>query len=122
MATRWQRTGAVCLIGASVGSLAQAVVTPVASNQSGAAQVAAAAAHPTRMVWATVLDLCILLLVPALLFVGRLAGTGRLGRIGFALSFASVLAGCGYLLALDPLVLAGSQQANRAAAAALVDG
>jgi hypothetical protein len=122
MASKRNITGTICLLGAGLGSLAAAVVTPVRSSGSGAEQIAAAAAHPTRMAWATVLDLGILLLVPALLYVGRLAGASRLGRAGFGLSFIGVLIGCGYLVALDPLVSAGAHQGDRTAAAALIDG
>jgi hypothetical protein len=124
MASRLNVTGVVCLLGASVGSLVQYLVTPVAPGDSASAQVAAAAAHPTRMVWAAVLDLPILLLIPALVYVAWLAGarSSWLAAIGTGVTFATALGAVGYLLALDPLLYAAAQQPQRGPAVDLVAG
>jgi hypothetical protein len=94
MASRLTVTGVVCLLGASVGSLVQFVVSPIGAGDPASAQVAAAAAHPTRMAWAAVLDLPILLLIPALVYIAWLAGarSSRLAAIGAGLTFATALA------------------------------
>jgi len=122
MTPRWNVTGAVCLVGASVGALVQYLVTPISEGDSASAQVAAAAAHLTRMRWAVVLDLPILLTIPALLYVGWLAGarSSRLAAIGTGLTFAVALGAVGYLLALDPLLYAAARQPDRAAATGVV--
>jgi hypothetical protein len=64
MRSKWTVTGAVCLVGASVGALVQYLVIPIDEGDSSSAQVAAAAAPLTRMRWAAVLDLPILLIRP----------------------------------------------------------
>jgi hypothetical protein len=122
MTSKWNVTGAVCLVGASVGALVQYLVTPIGEGDSASAQVAAAAAHLTRMRWAVVLDLPILLMIPALLYVGWLAGTrtSALAAIGTGLTFAVALGAVGYLLALDPLLYAAALQPDRAAAIGVV--
>jgi hypothetical protein len=70
MASTLKVTGVVCLLGASVGSLVQYLVSPIDPGDPASAQVAAAAAaDPTRMAWAAVLDLPILLVIPALIYI-----------------------------------------------------
>jgi hypothetical protein len=122
MTSKWTVTGVVCLVGASVGALVQYLVSPIGAGDSASAQVAAAAAHLTRMRWAVVLDLPILLTIPALLYVGWLAGarTSRLTATGTGLTFAVALGAVGYLLALDPLLYAAALQPDRAAATGVV--
>jgi len=122
MTSRWTVTGVVCLVGASVGALVEYLVTPIGEGDSASAQVAAAAAHLTRMRWAVVLDLPILLTIPALLYVGWLGGarTSRLATIGTGLTSAVALGAVGYLLALDPLLYAAALQPDRAAATGVV--
>jgi hypothetical protein len=124
MASRLRVTGVVCLLGASVGSLVQYVVSPIGAGDSASVQVAAAAAHQTRMAWAAVLDLPILLLIPALVYVAWLAGarSSWLAAIGTGLTFVTALGGVGYLLALDPLLYAAARQPQRGPAADLVTG
>jgi hypothetical protein len=106
-----------------VGTLVQYVVTPVLENGTPQELVLAAAAHPDRMQAAVWLDLPLLLLVPALLFVGGLAGaaTSRLAAVATALTFVTSLAAFAYLLALDPLLVAAAGRPDRAAATAVVD-
>jgi DNA-binding CsgD family transcriptional regulator len=124
MASRLNVTGVVCLLGASVGSLVQYLVSPISAGDSASAQVAAAAVHPTRMAWAAVPDLPILPLIPALVYVAWLAGarSSWLAAVGTGLTFATALSGVGYLLALDPLLYAAARQPQRGPAADLVAG
>jgi hypothetical protein len=124
MGSRLKVTGVVCLLGASVGSFVQYLVSPISAGDSASAQVAAAAVHPTRMAWAVVLDLPILLLIPALVYVAWLVGarSSWLAAIGTGLTFATAMGAVGYLLALDPLVYAAAQQPRHGPAAELVAG
>jgi hypothetical protein len=124
MVSRLKATGVVCLLGASVGSLVQYLVSPIGPGDPASAQVAAAAADPTRMAWAAVLDLPILLVIPALIYIAWLAGarSSWLAAIGTGLTFATALGAVAYLLALDPLLYAAAQQPQRGPAADLVAG
>jgi hypothetical protein len=122
--SRWQRAGAiVCLVAGPVGQLAQYLVSPVKEGDSAASQVAAAAAHPSAMRAGTTLDVLLLLLIPAVLYVGWVAGgtRSRLALAGTALSFVSVL-GAGYLLAQDVVIRAAAGQPDHSAAVSLVSG
>jgi hypothetical protein len=122
--SRWQTTAAVvCLVVGPLGQLAQYLVSPVDEGASPAAQVSAAAAHPSAMSAATVLDVLLLLLLPAVLYAGMAAGGTRsaLAAAGTAVSFASML-GAGYLLAQDLVVQAAAAQPDRAAAVGVVSG
>src|SRR3989442_14933340 len=76
------------------------------------------------MAWAVVLDLPILLLIPALVYVAWLAGarSSWLAAIGTGLTFATALGAVGYLLALDPLVYAAARQPRHGPAAELGAG
>jgi hypothetical protein len=106
------------LLGASVGQLVQFLVSPVNPGDSAATQVAAAAAHPSAMSAAVVLDLPILLIIPAVIFIGLAAGyrTSVLARVGTVLTTVTVL-GAGYLLAGDVVVRAAAQHPGGAAVA-----
>jgi len=123
MTSRWNAWGAACLVVTSVGALAQYLVTPINPQDDAAGLVAAAAAHPDRMAWAVWLDLPILLVVPALLFVGGLAGAriSRTAAIGAGLTFVTSLGAAGYLLALDLVIQSAARQPDAAAAAGVVD-
>jgi hypothetical protein len=116
---RW--TAGLSLLGASAGQLAQFLVSPLRQSDSPADQVAAVAAHLSQMRLAILLDLPILLMIPAVLYLGLVAGaaTSRLARAGTVLTFATVL-GAGYLLAADIVVYAAAQQSDRPAATAVV--
>jgi hypothetical protein len=99
--------GVVCLAVASLGQLAQYLVTPVASIGGAPAEmVAEAVAHPAAIRAASWLDVAILFLVPAVLVVGRLAGAPRSvpAAVATAVAFVSTLLGSGYLLVVDVLV------------------
>src|SRR3954471_21098946 len=114
--SRWRvAAGLVCLVVAPVGQLAQFLVSPMKEADTAAAQVAAAAAHLPAMRLAMVLDLPILLVLPAGLYAGLVAGAGRskLAAAGTALTFVTAL-GAGYLLAQDIVVYAAARQPDRA--------
>jgi hypothetical protein len=90
-------------------------------GDDASAQVTAALAHPTAMSLAQILDLPLLLILPAVLFAGGLAGLGRtrLATVGTVVSFVSVL-GAGYLLAQDVVVAAAARNADHSVATSLV--
>src|SRR5580692_10673870 len=120
--SRWRMAGAVtCLIAGPLGQLVQYLVSPMKEADSPSVQVAAAAAHPQSMHAALILDVLLLLLLPAVLYAGRVAGAARsrLAAAGTALAFVSML-GAGYLLAQDVVVSAAAAQPDPHAAAALV--
>ncbi len=113
----------VSLLGASVGQLLQFLVSPVNPGDPAATQVADAAAHPAAMSAAVVLDLPLLLIIPAVIFIGLAAGyhTSMLARVGTVLTTAAVL-GAGYLLAGDVVVRVAAQHAGGVAVAGAVTG
>ena len=120
--SRWQTAGAVvCLVAGPLGQLAQYLVSPVDEGASPSEQVSAAATHAPAMGAATVLDVLLLLLLPAVLYAGMVAGgtRSRLATAGTALSFASML-GAGYLLAQDVVVQAAAAQPDHTAAVGVV--
>ena len=122
MFSRWRvAAGVVCLLLAPVGQLAQFLVSPMSQTDTPAGQVAAAAAHLPAMRLALVLDLPILLVLPAGLYVGFVAGAGRsrLAAAGTAVTFATALS-AGYLLAQDVVVYEAARQPDRGASVGLV--
>lgn len=121
---RWTTTaGVVCLVAGPVGQLAQFLVTPIGEADSAAVQVSQAADQLARLRWAVLLDLLILLIAPAVLYVGSLAGgrSSRLAASGAGLIFLTWLS-AGYLLGSDVLLYVAARSSDRAAAVALVDG
>ena len=122
--SRWIATaGAVCLVAGPVGQFVQYLVTPIDEGASTSTQVAQAAAHLTQMRWAIPLDLFILLVAPAVLYAGSLAGArlSKLAAAGAGLVYLTWL-GAGYLLATDILLYLAATAENRTAAVVLVDG
>lgn len=122
--SRWIATaGAACLVAGPVGQFVQYLVSPIDEGGSAYAQVAQAAAHLARMRWAIPLDLFILLIAPAALYAGSLAGArvSKLAAAGAGLVFASWL-GAGYLLGTDILLYLAATAPDQTAAAAVVDG
>jgi hypothetical protein len=115
-------SGVGCLVVGSLAVLVQWLVTPVDATLDAPAIVAKAAAHHTAMGWALVLDVPILLVFPAVLYVGHLAraGTSLLAGIATALCFVPML-GAVLLLGVDALVYEAAAQPDRAAAADLLD-
>lgn len=121
--SRWiAAAGAACLVAGPVGQFVQYLVTPIDEGGSAYTQVAQAAAHPARMRWAIPLDLFILLVAPAVLYAGSLAGArvSKLAAAGAGLVFASWL-GAGYLLGTDILLYLAATTPDQTPAAALVD-
>jgi hypothetical protein len=113
--------GMVCLVGGSVFQLAQFLVSPMKEADNASKQVGAALAHPTAMSWSQVLDVPLLLLIPAVLFAGGVAGFGRtrLATAGTVIAFISVL-GAGYLLAQDVVVAAAAHATDHSTATRVV--
>jgi hypothetical protein len=113
--------GVLCLMGGSVCQLVQFLVSPMKEGDNASAQVTAALAHPTAMSWAQVLDVPLLLILPAVLFAGGVAGFGRtrLATVGTVISFVSVL-GAGYLLAQDVVIATAARNADHSVATSLV--
>jgi hypothetical protein len=122
--SRWiAAAGAACLVAGPVGQFVQYLVSPIDEGVSAYAQVAQGAAHLARMRWAIPLDLFILLVAPAVLYAGSLAGArvSKLAAAGAGLVFASWL-GAGYLLGTDILLYLAATAPDQTAAAVLVDG
>ncbi len=102
--------------------MVQYLVTPIeASGASAATQLAQAVAHLPAMRLAVGLDVLLLLTVPAVLYVGAVAGarTSRLAA-GAALSFVTSLS-AGYLLDVDVLVYEAASRSDQGAATLLID-
>jgi hypothetical protein len=122
VSSRWRVVaGVACLMVGSIGQLAQFLVSPLRQADTAAAQVSAAAEHLGAMRLGLVLDLLILLVVPAVLYVGFVAGAARsrLAATGATLTFVTSL-GAGYLLAQDVVVYAAALQPDRDAASGVV--
>jgi hypothetical protein len=122
-ASRWIAiAGAVCLVAGPVGQFLQYVVTPIDEGDPAYAQVGQAAAHLTRMRWAIPLDLFLLLVAPAVLYAGSLAGArvSKLAAAAAGLLFVTWL-GAGYLLGGDILLYLAATAPNRTAATAVVE-
>jgi hypothetical protein len=120
--SRWQTAGAVvCLVVGPVAQLAQYLVSPLNEASSPSEQVTAAAVHAPAMGAGVVLDVLLLLLLPAVLYAGMVAGgtRSRLAVAGTALSFGSAL-GAGYLLAQDVVIRAAAAQPDHATAVSVV--
>jgi hypothetical protein len=97
--------GVACLVIGPAALLAQAIVTPVRTGGDAARQVADAASDLSAMRWALVLDAPLLLLVPAFLFAGAVAGArrSRAAAVGAGLASIGSLAAV-FLLANDILL------------------
>jgi hypothetical protein len=108
----WRRTAAlICLIVAPLAQLAQYLISPIRQGVPASEQVSSAAAHLGAMRLALVLDLPILLILPAILFAGAVARS----QLGTAICFVTSL-GAGYLLAQDVVVYAAAQQPSPSSA------
>jgi hypothetical protein len=117
---RWRIAGAVALVVSGVAMAAQYAVTPVHVANGGAQeQVAGAITQGARMEASVWLDLLVLLVIPATLALGELAGRSRLANIGTALAFFGALP-AGYLLAMDVLIQAAAGAKERDGAVELL--
>jgi hypothetical protein len=115
-------SGVVCLTVGSLAVFVQWLVTPVDATLDPPDVVAKVAEHHAAMGWALALDIPILLVFPAVLYVGHLAraGTSLLAGIATALCFIPML-GAVLLLGVDALLYEAAAQPDRAAATDLVD-
>jgi hypothetical protein len=115
--------GAGCLVLGSLAALVQWLVTPVDMTLKIPEVVDRVADHHTAMGWVLALDVPLLLVIPAVLYVGRLAraGSSTFAAVATALCFVPML-GSVLLLGLDALLFEAATQSDRAAAADLVDG
>ncbi|MGP3963452.1 hypothetical protein ACTWPT_46485 [Nonomuraea sp. 3N208] len=114
--------GVAVLLVSSVAQLLQFAVTPMRlSDGDAGAQVEVVVGHEKAMRLAVWLDVPILLLIPAILYVGYAAGAGtsRLAASGVVAAFTSVL-GAGYLFGTDVLVHLAAQASDRAGAVELL--
>ncbi|MBO0818896.1 MAG: hypothetical protein J2P30_27480, partial [Actinobacteria bacterium] len=113
--------GVTCLLAGPLAQFAQYLVTPVDSGAGGAEQVSQAAAHLPAMWIAVLLDVPLLLIIPAVLYLGAVAGgsRSRLAGTGTALAFLSTLAAV-FLVAGDVLLYEAGRRPDLAAATALV--
>jgi hypothetical protein len=108
------------LVIAPLFALASSAVAPAFKSSEGA-QLAVIAAHPDRWYWFTVLLLISsILLVPALLYITRLAG-GRLGAIGGALSVFGAVIAVGDVMSQFTLWQMTGPHADRTQMTALLD-
>jgi hypothetical protein len=108
------------LVLAPLFALASSVVAPAFASSEGA-QLAVIAAHPDQWYWFTVLLLISsVLLVPALLYIARLAG-GGLGAIGGALSVLGAIIAVGDVMSQFTLWRMIGPDANRGQMTALLD-
>jgi hypothetical protein len=114
-------SGVVCLVGGSLAVLVQYLVTPVSGSMEIPELLDRVAEHHTAMAWALGLDFAVLLVVPAVLFVGYLAGsrTSSLAGVATALCFVPAI-GAVVLVALDVLMYEASVQPDRDSAVELV--
>jgi hypothetical protein len=112
--------GAVTLVAGAIAELAQYVAAPAhISGGSAADQIAAVGGNFGRMQVGLWLDVLILVFyIPAMLFLGRVAGSrhSRFAGVATVLAFVGSLFG-GYLLANDVVLYAAAKQEGRPGAA-----
>ncbi len=115
-------SGVACLVVGSLAVFVQWLITPVDATLSTPELVAQVADHSTAMAWALALDVPILLVFPAILYVAHLAraSTSLFAGIATAICFLPMLGGV-LLLGVDALVFEAAAQPDPAGAAALVD-
>ena len=124
VSTRYTVAGVVSLVGGGAAILAQYLVTPLSGGDLGSSKLLdKVAAHHTQMAWTLVLDVPLLLAVPAMLFVGALAGmrTSRLAAVGTALLFFPLLLSLPPIVGFDGLAYIAAAEPDRAAMVHLVD-
>jgi hypothetical protein len=116
------RSGVACLVIGPVAVLVQWLITPVDATLKTPELVARVADHHQAMGWTLALDVPLLLVFPAVLYVGHLAraGTSLFAGIATAVCFLPMLGGV-ILLGLDGLLFEASTQPDQRAAARLVD-
>jgi hypothetical protein len=121
--SKWRvRVAVACLVIGPLAVLAQFVVTPVPGADASVTETLnAIAAHRTAMRWGLALDVLYLLVIPALLFAGLLAGAAR-SRLAAVATWLVVMPSIAavVLLGQDALLYVAALQPDRAAATALV--
>lgn len=123
MSEKWRGwIGAFCLVVGSVSYLVQGWLSPLASTEASK-QVAEAAGNLAAMRWALVWDVPLLLIVPAVLFLGVVAGvrSSRVAAIGTGVGFLAML-GTVFLLANDAVVYAAADLADPSQGIPVVEG
>jgi hypothetical protein len=115
--------GAAALVIGSVAVFVQYLVTPLSSDLKAADIVDKAARHHDALGWALALDVPAILVIPAVLFVGYLAGSRTSTFAGIATALCLVPAiGAVVLFANDAVVYEAATLSDRASAVAMVDG
>jgi hypothetical protein len=112
--------GLACLVVGPTALLGQALLTPVSAGGDPADQVADAASNLSAMRWVLLLDAPVLLLVPAVLFVGTIAGArqSRTAAVGTGIAFMGTLAAL--FLVANEILLYEAARSNELGAIALV--
>lgn len=115
--------GAVCLVVGSLAVFVQYLVTPISGDMSASELVAKAADHHKALGWALALDVPAMLVIPAVIFVGYLAGsrTSTLAGIATALCLVPAIGGV-VLFANDAVVYEAAKLSDRHSAATIVHG
>ena len=119
----FRAAGAASLVIGSLAVLVQYLVTPLSGQMKPAEVVEKAARHHQALGWALALDVPAMLVIPAVLFVGYLAGsrTSTFAGVATALCLVPAIGGV-VLFANDAVVFEAAKLTDRAAAAAMVDG
>ena len=115
--------GAASLVIGSLAVLVQYLVTPLSGQMKPAEVVEKAARHHDALGWALALDVPAMLVIPAVLFAGYLAGsrTSTFAGVATALCLVPAIGGV-VLFANDAVVFEAAKLSDRAAATAMVDG
>jgi hypothetical protein len=116
------RFGAAALVIGPLGLVAGSLFQVASDDDSVSASLAKIAAHPSGERAVIICDLLAAFMVPAVLYLMRLAGPGapRLTLIGGAVSSAAWLSGLYSVGASDLLYLQAAQSPDRASAVSLV--
>ena len=119
----FQVAGAASLVIGSLAVLVQYLVTPLSGQMKPAEIVEKAVRHHHALGWALALDVPAMLVIPAVLFVGYLAGsrTSTFAGVATALCLVPAIGGV-VLFANDAVVFEAAKLSDRAAATAMVDG
>lgn len=115
--------GAVCLVVGSLVQVMQYLISPISGDMPTALLLEKATTHHDALAFSLVLDIPLLLIVPAVLFAGYLAGsrTSLFAGVATAVCLLSGIS-AGVLIANDVVVYEGSTLPDRVSAVALVDG
>ena len=117
-----RRFGAAVLVIGPLGLVVSSLFQVASDDDSVSASLAKIAAHPSGERAVIISDLLVTAMLPALLYLMRLAGprAPRLTLVGGAVSFAAWMAGLYSVGASDLLYLRAAQLTDRASAVSLV--